>query len=74
MASKGIICLVKSQLLMVHSALSGSVLSSRVMILNPVIPTIIGTSGELLSKADAAVATTAKATVHHLSLRIKMRE
>jgi len=73
-AKRGMICLAKSQVERVHSLFSGSLLSNRVIMLNPAIPTIIGISGDELTKPDRAVAVAARATCCHFILRMAICE
>src|SRR5690554_1849520 len=74
MASRGMICFVNSHEAIVHSLLSGSLLSISVIILRPAIPTTIGIMGDELKKAEAAVAITAKSTCCHLIFKMAIRE
>src|SRR5690606_38375281 len=75
MASKGIICLVKSQLEMIHSLFSpSSDLSIRAMELTAAMPITILTSGLAINKALKAVMTAPKSTCQLLSFRMAIME
>ncbi|MPN25980.1 hypothetical protein SDC9_173402 [bioreactor metagenome] len=81
-ASKGIICFAKPHAESVHSRLSSSCLSKRVITLKEIMPTTIGTKGtntllfiKLAAKsAEATVAKTPAATHCHLIFKIFTNE